>query len=78
MKPIEQIIEELRQPGIPRTAVVHLRYSNGVAQQERVTTLTLRDLQALAAFVEGPLLVAPPPTRSDDHRESDRHPPRPL
>lgn len=48
MRDVMEIVAALQQPGVPRTATVHLRFSNGVAQQEKITALTLRDLQALA------------------------------
>ena len=82
MRTIEEIVAALQLPGIPRNAQVSLRYSNGVARQEQLTSLTLRELQALAAaLIPTPRSTIAEPSaesRSDDRRESDRHPPRPL
>lgn len=77
---IAEIIEACRQPGVPGTAQVVLRYSNGLAGQERATGLTKGDLLELAAFAQDALfrLAEEARARRDDRRESDRHPPRPL
>jgi hypothetical protein len=77
---IAEIIEACRQPGVPGTAQVVLRYSNGLAGQERVTRLTKTDLLELAALAQDALFRQEEEVRArrDDRRESDRHPPRTL
>ncbi len=49
MRTLEQTIEALRQPGIPAQATVAFAFSNGVANQQKLTTITLQELRALAA-----------------------------
>ena len=49
MRTVEQTIEALRQPGIPRSATVTFAFSNGVANQAKPTTITLQELRELAA-----------------------------
>lgn len=49
MRTVEQVIEALRQPGIPRSATVTFAFSNGVANQAKPTTITLQELHQLAA-----------------------------
>lgn len=48
MRSIEQTIEALRQPGIPRLATVTFAFNNGLANQQKQTTITLQELRVLA------------------------------
>lgn len=49
MRTVEQTIEALRQPGIPRAATVTFAFSNGLANQAKPTSITLQELHQLAA-----------------------------
>ena len=66
MRTIEETVAALRQPGVPLSAKLTFRYSNGICAVEKQTTITLQELQQLAQRAWGAVHDASAQRRATD------------